>query len=251
MGFVKSPFIADANVKLVLADNRIPSDMEENLRKRNIEIIKTPKCSDVYPAISGHPDISAFNCGYGDIIVCPNLYEEYKSRFNIYNINIIKGETVISMQYPEDIAYNVCIVGKYAIHNFKYTDKKVKEYIDLKGFEKIDIKQGYSKCSVCVVDENSIITSDKGIHREVLKYGIDSLLIEQGHIDLFEMNHGFIGGCSGIIDDDKIAFTGNIKEHPDFERIEEFLNKKNKEIISLGNERLIDLGSIIPIEVYD
>lgn len=150
-------------------------------------------------------------------------------------------------KYPNNIQYNVAILGNYAIHNFKYTDNIILEYLDKFNIKKINVKQGYCKCSICIVDENSIITSDEGIHKEVIKYGIDSLLIEKGYIDLFDLDYGFIGGCSGLISKDTLSFFGDIKKHPDYNRILEFVNKKNKKIISLSNEKLLDLGSLIPL----
>ncbi len=164
MKFVESPFCFNGKLKTCIVDGRITDELEKNLLDRDIRIMKTPKCEDVYKAISHHPDIQFFNCGRGKIIVCPNLYEEYVdilSDFNIdiikgekiiskishhpdiqffncgrgkiivcpnlyeeyvdilsdFNIDIIKGEKIISKKYPNDIAYNVCVVGKYAIHN--------------------------------------------------------------------------------------------------------------------------------------
>lgn len=40
---------------------------------------------------------------------------------------------------------------------------------------------------------------------------IECLLIEKGHINLFEMNYGFIGGCTGLISKDKLAFVEMLK----------------------------------------
>ena len=113
--------------------------------------------------------------------------------------------------------------------------------------KKINVKQGYCKCSICIVDENSIITSDEGIYKEVIKHDIDCLLIEKGHIDLFELDYGFIGGCSGLINEDTLVFFGNIEKHPNFKEIKNFVSKRNKKIISLSKEKLIDLGSLIPL----
>lgn len=249
MEYVKKSFCVDKKISLCIIDRRLPKDIEKNIKEKNIEIIKTPKSEDVYNAISYHPDIQFFNCGEGKIIVSPNVYDKYLEILKEYNIDIIKGEKILSKKYPKDIAYNVCIVGKYAIHNFKYTDNKVLEYIEEKGFEKINIKQGYSKCSICVLDDSSIITSDKGIINSIKDSGadIDCLLIENGSIDLFDMNFGFIGGCSGNISDKEIAFLGNIKKHPDYIKIKDFLESKNKSVVSLSENKLIDLGSIIPI----
>lgn len=63
------------------------------------------------------------------------------------------------------------------------------------------------------------------------------------------MNFGFIGGCTGILSDSEVGFLGKVENHPDFEKIKEFLNKYGKRYVSLSKEKLIDLGSIIPIVI--
>lgn len=251
MKFVESPFCFDGKLKVCIVDGRITNELENRLLDRGIKLIKTPKCRNVYDAISYHPDIQFFNCGKGKIIVAPNLYEEYVELLDGLGIEVIKGSKYLKRKYPDDVAYNVCVVGKYALHNFEYTDKEVLKYLDEKGFERINIKQGYSKCSICVVDDKSIITADKGIAESIENSGADInyLLIEEGNIDLFDMNFGFIGGCTGLLSDKEVGFLGKIENHPDFEKIKKFLNKCGKTYVSLSEEKLLDLGSIIPIVV--
>lgn len=129
----------------------------------------------------------------------------------------------------------------------------VKKYRFRKGYEEIDqivhldkvinIKQGYSNCSICQVDENSIITYDEGIAKILKKTGINVLKIDKGHIELFDFNYGFIGGASANFLD-KIVFFGSIKKHPDYERIRYFIEEKGKKIVELSNNKLIDYGSM-------
>lgn len=247
MKFVEESFITNEKLSLAIVDKRITIDMESKLKDYDINIIKTPSCNDTYDAIKYHPDISVCKLNFNNIVVAPNVYDYYNEVLSKYNFNVIKGNSTISKKYPNNIQYNIAILGNYAIHNFKYTDDIILEYLDKFNIKKINVKQGYCKCSICIVDENSIITSDKGIHKEVIKYGIDSLLIEKGYIDLFDLDYGFIGGCSGLISKNTLSFFGDIKKHPDYSRILEFVNNKNKKIISLSNEKLLDLGSLIPL----
>lgn len=247
MIYTKEPFIVNEELCLALVDKRITCDMELELKKRNIEIIKTIGCEELYEAIKYHPDICVCNLGNGNIVVAPNVYDYYYNALKGKGFNIIKGESYIKDKYPFNIHYNVCIFGKYALHNFKYTELNILKHIEENKLIKINLKQGYSKCSICVVDENSIITSDRGIYNSVKEQGIDCLLIKEGYIDLFNLNYGFIGGCTGLIGKNKLAFLGDVTKHPDYIKIKEFLDKKNKEIICLSNEALLDLGSIIPL----
>lgn len=248
MKYVESSFITNNKLTLALVDKRITLNMENTLKNKNIKLVKTIDCKNTYNAIKYHPDISVCKLDNSNIVVSPDVYEYYKNILNDYNFNVIKGNSDIKYKYPFNIQYNVAIFGKYAIHNFKYTDKNILEYIEKNNIQKINVKQGYSKCSICIVDENSIITSDEGIYNKCIKYDIDCLLIRQGHIDLFDMNYGFIGGCSGLISNSELAFYGDITKHPDYKEILDFVSSKNKKIVSLSDENLLDLGSIIPLK---
>lgn len=247
MEFNKQPFIVDGDLCLVLVDNRISWQMENELKKRNIEILKSIECKSTYDSIKYHPDICVFNLGNGSIIVEPSVYEKYKTMLERYNFKIIKGESEVKDKYPYNVQYNVAIVGEYAIHNFKYTDPKILKYIEDNNLKKINIKQGYAKCSICIVDDKSIITSDEGIYNALKYTDIDCLLIKKGHIKLENMDYGFIGGCSGLISKHEIAFCGDISKHPDYDAIEKYIKSKNKDIVILSKEELLDLGSIIPL----
>ena len=250
MKFIKESFIPKNDLSLALVDKRVSKSIEKKFNELNIKLIKTYPVDEVYDAIKYHPDISVCKLDYNNIVVSPNVYDYYTKELKKYNFNVIKGNSTLQNKYPKNIQYNACIFGNFAVHNFKYTDKNIIEFIEKNNITKINVSQGYSKCNICVVDENSIITSDIGIYNEVIKYDIDCLLIDKGHIDLFNLNYGFIGGCSGLISNDTLAFLGNVKLHPNYYDIYKFVKLKNKNIISLGNENLIDLGSIIPITTY-
>lgn len=247
MKFVKSPFVPSKKIDLALIDNRASENIIKNLNKLNINIIKSIKCNDTYDAISCHPDICVIKLNDNDILVAPNVYNYYNKNLTSLGFNIIKGNLPVGRKYPNNIQYNLVILGNKAIHNFKYTDTVLLDYIEKNNIKKINVKQGYCKCSICIVDENSIITSDEGIYNEVIKDNIDCLLIDKGYIDLFELNYGFIGGCSGLISNDTLAFFGNIENHPNFKDIEKFVSSRGKKLLSLNEEKLTDLGSLIPL----
>ena len=110
---------------------------------------------------------------------------------------------------------------------------------------KIDVKQGYSKCSVCVINKNAIITSDLGVAKKCDNYGIDVLFVDDSNIKLHGVSHGFIGGSCGLISPDLLAINGNITYHINSDAIQLFCEKYNVNIISLHNEEIEDIGSII------
>ena len=96
--------------KKVIIDKRMRKIEKKRIQDMGYEIIEIPTNKNVYTEISSHVDI--FVCRVRDeIIVEPTQ--------NFKDIsNFVFGEEKVLMQYPQDIKYNVCIIGKKAIHNF-------------------------------------------------------------------------------------------------------------------------------------
>lgn len=248
--FIEFPNLPQGEVALAVVDGRINKEIEYNLNSMGIKLIKTLKNKYLYDAISYHPDVIMHHINNQKIVVAPNVDEKFLYTLENEGFEIILGKTQLESKYPKNVAYNVARLKNNAILNIKYTDEVLLEELHKLNLEFINVKQGYAKCSICVVDENSIITSDNGIHNIAINNSIDSLLIKQGYIDLFELNYGFIGGSSGLISKNKISFFGNLNTHPDYEVIKNFLNKKQKKPINLYEGRIIDYGTLIPLKEY-
>ena len=225
----------------IIIDSRMRNEEKEYLKKYG-ELIEI-ECQDcVYDEISAHPDI--FFCKINDqIFQAPNLKLEKQLKTQ-------KGSSSVGKQYPDDVKYNICQIGKKIIHNFKYTDSLVNDYINSIGLEKINIKQGYTKCSIAVTSENSCITSDEGIYKTLQKENIDVLLLRDEIIHLQDKNKnitnmsGFIGGSSCIIDNNFILFGDSDKLNSK-SKLVDFLNKQKLELIDFKNLEIIDYGGVI------
>ena len=225
----------------IIIDSRMRNEEKEYLKKYG-ELIEI-ECQDcVYDEISAHPDI--FFCKINDqIFQAPNLKLEKQLKTQ-------KGSSSVGKQYPDDVKYNICQIGKKIIHNFKYTDSLVNDYINSIGLEKINIKQGYTKCSIAVTSENSCITSDEGIYKTLQTENIDVLLLRDEIIHLQDKNknitnmNGFIGGSSCIIDNKFILFGDSDKLNSK-SKLVDFLNKQKLELIDFKNLEIIDYGGVI------
>jgi len=211
-------------------------------------LIKTEKHGGVYDAISFHPDIMFHHIANERVVYAPGTSPHVVKRLEFYGFKLIEGGTVLKPYYPYDIAYNVARVGKFAFHNLKYTDHVLKRELENTGVELVHVNQGYTKCSISVIDQDSIITSDKGIAKAAEKRGLDVLLIkpEEG-ILLPGVGHGFIGGSSGMIDKDKWMIAGDFKSLESCDVIKKFLEKKGISCIYVHNQPVTDIGSIIPL----
>lgn len=184
-----------------------------------------------YEAVRNHPDLYMF---YDGVLFCDPSVD--------VNVDKIIGPD-IGPKYPENIKYNLAKVGNYIIGMEKMVPQVLKEHFKNCGYNFIDVNQGYAKCSTAIIDDESIITSDRGIHLKALDNNIESLLIRPGHILLPGLSYGFIGGCT-LAHKDKVFFNGDIDKHPDYESIKEFIGKRNLKIDFI-KEPLRDLGSFI------
>lgn len=241
----KNPFIPKDRGKLAIVDGRVSEEILTSLEEEGLRIIKTIKCMEVEESISYHPDIVIHPLNHDTIVVAPNVFDYYYGALSDLGIRVLKGNKKLAGRYPDDIAYNVARLNNIAIHNFHYTDDRILEYIERNKIGKIEIKQGYSKCSLMIVDEESAITSDKPMYSRLKEKGYDVLLIDQGHIDLPGQVYGFIGGASGSLSRDKILISGKLDGHPNKNEILEFIEARKKELIYLSWEKIIDIGTII------
>ena len=222
---------------------------KETLNGLGYEIIEIKKSEKVYPEISSHVDI--FACKVKDKIIAEkHIYDILKNKFKR---KIIKGDSTIQNVYPNDINYNVCIVGNRAIHNFKYTDSKIISELNKNNFELINVKQGYSNCSIAVIDENSIILSDKGLYNSLKNRGIDMLFLDYiPNIKLLNENgeysqkNGFIGGAISRIGDN-IVVLGDLDKIDYNNKIRNFIKKKNLNIKEFTGINVVDYGGIMEI----
>ena len=82
----------------------------------------------------------------------------------------------------------------------------------------------------------------------IIKAVTDSAKKEIGNVkkQLGELG-GSAKGASGKIGKDKLFFNGNLKEHPSYDAIINFLNLYNVKPIFDESYKLTDIGSIIPI----
>lgn len=243
--FLSTSFVPQGKVTSVLIAGNAPSKLLDYFQKKHINYILTAPNKTLAPPVSYHPDMQLFPCGNGNFIVTPELYHTYLNIFQ--KANLIKGNTTLSSTYPLDIAYNVARLKSYAFCYEKYLDSKISAYLQKENVKIMNVKQGYAKCSVCIVNSKSIITADQGLHHAHLAAGFHSLLIRPGYIFLPGYDTGFIGGCSGLLASDKLLFCGDITKHPDYLKIAAFCGRQGTKLEWIPSLPLTDIGSIIPL----
>ena len=242
---MKNPFIPDGEPNLVIISGEASEEVISKLRELRLDIVKTIKHPNLNPSISFHPDMFIHPINHNSLVIEPLVYDYYKDLLSGYKLKLIRGSKKIGQRYPENIPYNVARIKDYYIHNCKYTDESIRNHYRDKNIGPINIRQGYSKCSLAVVGEDHIITSDKPSYNILESMGFNPLLISPGNIQLEGMNYGFIGGCIGALNNETILLSGSLSYHPDKELIRAYLDDLNKSIIELYSGPLVDLGSIL------
>ncbi len=235
------------NVSGIIVDQNAPQSFFDYLDDKKIEYIKSSYLKNVLEPVSTHPDMQICHLG-GNRYVCePTLYDYYYDKLKEYNVELIKGEKHILSTYPDDISYNVVVTENIALHNLKYTDSVILKEFESSAISIYNVKQGYTKCATCIIDDNALITSDESIYKVCVVNKIDCLLVEKGFIKLGDNHEGFIGGCCGFTDSKKLLFCGDITSHPSYNEIVEFASKYGVKIVFSSNEVLTDIGTIIPV----
>ncbi len=244
---INTPNFPDAKVKMAIIDYRADKDILRSLSDLGVDVIKTTGCDELYNSIKGHPDILMHHIGGKIIVLAPNVYDVLAPNLIKKGFAVTKGDAWLHRNYPNNIAYNILRIGEYAFHNLKYTDRQIRILYENMNIKLHHVNQGYTKCSVALVNEKAVITSDIKIAQKLEKCNIESLLIRPGGIELEDLDYGFIGGASGLISNTEIAFTGSIYELRDYKRILKFLDEKGVSVKILSSKKIIDIGSIIPL----
>ena len=227
-----------------IIDIRTPEEICLNIKKTGLHVLKIPQTDRTAAPLSGHPDIQLF-LHENNAFVHPHIDKIFCRKLEKF-CNIIWCTTELRDEYPGDVAYNIASTSGFAIHRHDCTEHSIKNYLENRGLELINARQGYSKCSTVIVDDRSIITADRSIHASASRAGMDILLVQQGHVELPGYKYGFLGGASGRFMD-MIMFTGTIDGHPDRDRIHEFIERRGLKVKILSTGKVLDTGSILVI----
>ena len=241
---IKVPCLPENQVKNCLIGENYSDEINE-LTELGIECITLKKNYQLEDEISYHADMNAFNFGNGQILLNSGSIGE--SELKKIGLEPIYCSSQISSPYPKDIPLNVAFTGKHIICNSANTAKEIIDFASSNNIEIINTKQGYSKCNLCIVSEDAVITEDKGLAYLLKNYQFNVLLISSGDIYLSEKHYGFLGGASCKLSHDKMYFSGNLSSHRDYESIVEFLDMYNVKTIFNKSRKLTDFGGIIQL----
>ena len=241
---IKIPCLPEGALKHCLIGSKYTDEINE-LKELGIESFTLNASPLLEEEINSHADILAFNFGNGQVLLNKGSIGEEELKKIGFKPVFYSSE--ISSPYPKDISLNVAYTGNHIICNSAYTSKEITNFANSNNIEIINTKQGYSKCNLCIVSDNAVITEDKGLAYLLKNYQFDVLLITSGDIYLSDAHYGFLGGASCKISQDKMYFSGDLSSHKDFESIVNFLDFYNVKPIYNKSRKLTDFGGIIPL----
>ncbi len=179
----------------------------------------------------------------GTLILDENASKSIFHQLDALGVPYVIGNSRLSSDYPNDIAYNAVVTESSLIHRLDYTNSLLLQHSKNKGLQLISVRQGYTKCSTVTVGKESIITSDPGIY-EATKDFMKVLLICPGHVLLEGFDSGFLGGASACFEDE-VVFHGDLSKHPNYAEIKAFVEAEQKRLIYFKEFPLTDIGSVL------
>ncbi|MCR4593463.1 MAG: hypothetical protein K5761_00220 [Clostridiales bacterium] len=242
--YLINPNLPEYDVDKVIIGDNDPL-LTDKLSELGIESVLSKKNPSLLDGISNHSDLHVFHKGGNSFLLDfsqNELVKDLPDSEITFLINMVKSP------YPEDCRLNAADIGDYIICNKKAVDADIIQYAADKGKTIINVAQGYSNCSIAVIDRNKFITDDPSIYNETFRIsGIKALLVSKGSVKLKGMDYGFIGGCTGLIGHKHILFNGDIAKHKDHRYIIDFLIENDIIFTDIKEKELTDIGGIIPV----
>jgi len=246
MSFVKIPNLPELPVKYLLLGQKYAKILNTPLISRGICPIYVPDNPLVDPRLSGHADLSVLHLGGNRAAVSPYLLAApFAGQLSELGMELTAARSVQCPEYPNDAGLNVCRVGGFLIFDPHTADACVTEL--WRELTPVECRQGYSRCSVCVVDGCSIITADPGIAAAARRAGIAFHEVRPGLAGLEGFGQGFIGGAAFRLGGGILAFTGRISDAEERAGIENFIGERGLRADYLTDGPLIDIGGAIPL----
>ena len=239
-------------MKIAIADNRIPIEMDRSLAVRGFRVISLPPSPRLSAPIASHPDM-LLKIIDGELVTSADYCESAGAEISlIYDMTRMKchfTSDIHGERYPEDVIFNSLTLGKRIYARAESLSPYLKDLLIKKGYELRPVKQGYPACTTLKLSNEAVITADPGMSEALIADGIRVYKIENGGIGLPPYDYGFIGGAAGV-DGDTVYFLGDWHTHPSAAIIEDALAKEGLRAVSLGACPLIDLGGILFAEPY-
>lgn len=232
--------VKGGKLRPVLLCGKISYRCEKSLRMVGVEPVHIPSFHKLSVPVSEHPDMLFFPKGDGALLTFSEYSAEnpaFFSRLEALGVKVSLTNHAVFPGYPRDIGLNALSLSGVL---FARLDSVCREILDMHT-EKVNVRQGYTRCSVCVLSQSHVITADPGLAKALDNF-CEVLLIRPGYIELPGYDYGFIGGAALPLPGNSVGFCGNVLSHPDGDRILCFAEHAGVQAVCLSDEPLYDSG---------
>ena len=211
------------------------------------EVLLLPPARGMDPRVASHPDMLMMAIGR-DVAV-PASYAARADVQPILNtlrqrcgIRVITTEKSPGNTYPHDVTCNGLLYGGKLYGKLSALAPEILRLADDSGIEAVNVAQGYAGCSALACGD-ILLTADPSVRNAVSERNGSVLSLSPGGIDLPGYDTGFIGGAGGYADGHAVFF-GDVRRHPDGDRITQALSARGIVCHCLGERELTDFGGI-------
>lgn len=243
--FLQNPNLPEGEVTVCAVGAEYP-ELSDALRSRGVSAVELEPCDTLPAPVRSHADLLLAHLGGKKAVLSPHSGKNCDLLAKL-GFEAEVGENLPAAPYPHDAVYNAALFGRFCMGNWNALDPALRRAVEKSGYQVLSVRQGYARCSVCILSERALITEDRGIAKAAERAGISSLLVSPGAVSLPGYPFGFLGGCCGKLGKNLLAFTGAIEAHPDYENILRFADGEGVSLLSLTDRPLFDVGGILPL----
>lgn len=229
----------------LLVDYRTPESECLELQALGFHVVLSEALDFLYEAVKGHPDLQ-FISACGKLICHRGISRAKAEELAALGVTITLSERALKLPYPGHIILNAAISDDLLVHRLQETDPAVLEACA--GLKRVDVRQGYTRCSLAYVGKDSYVTNDDKIAKTLQKLEKNVLHLPYGDVQLEGFSHGFLGGCLSRVEigaEQLVLVTGDLDCYRYAEALTDFLRDIGVTPYSIGTGSLKDRGSII------
>lgn len=229
------------NKKSIIISSLVENNITNELNALGINCLKAGKSENIRGETAFHTDMLYYKLSDGTLLIEKGFVHNLDT-----NIKILESRETLGSEYPHDCIFNCFTAGKNLICG-KNVAREITDDAAANGYSVCRVNQGYAACSTVRLSVNAFICSDKGISSTLNNLGYDVLTVTNNSISLNGYNCGFVGGCALYNNKEIVAFSGDIRTHPDYHNIKAFCSNYGIKPYSLSNGNLYDYGGYISL----
>lgn len=251
----------------IFVHQSVSDETESALDALGFVVVRLPSFKALGPYVRCHPDSLLYPLPDGRLLVHSDYYRENRELFDRTGLLFALTDEPVGAEYPRDVLLNALTLGGVLYGKLDSVSDTVKAAYKTH----VNVKQGYSRCSVLTLSDRAAVTADRGIARALMSNGVDVLLLppcgillrtygegehgtrsEKKPCDDSVRRDGFIGGSgvlfqkgNCILEEPVCGFFGDITAYEHYGQLERFAASHGVRLISLCGSPLEDFGGAV------